>query len=54
MKCAHCKKPHAILVLCKCGKEYCIKDRIPEKHSCTHIQELFQVEKIVKEKIIKV
>lgn len=54
MKCSQCKKYNAILVTCKCGKPLCLKDRFPEKHSCTHVAELFQIEKIVKEKIIKI
>ena len=53
MKCSQCKKTHAVLVTCKCGQAFCLKDRFPEKHSCVHVPELFQIEKIVKEKIIK-
>ena len=37
-----------------CGKPFCLKDRLPEKHSCSHVPEIFQIEKIVKEKIIKI
>jgi len=54
MKCSECKKIHVVLVTCKCGKSFCLKDRFPEKHSCVHVPELFQIEKIVKEKIIKI
>jgi len=54
MKCAHCKKTHSIIVTCKCGKSLCLKDRFPDKHLCTYMDELFQIEKIVKEKIIKI
>jgi len=54
MKCSECKKTHIVLVTCKCGKSFCLKDHLPEKHSCIHVPELFQIEKIVKEKIIKI
>jgi hypothetical protein len=55
MKCTHCKKTHAVLVSCKCDKQFCLKHRLPEQHLCTYITPLFQIEqKIVKEKIIKI
>jgi predicted nucleic acid binding AN1-type Zn finger protein len=54
MKCSYCKKTHVVLFTCKCGKPLCLKDRFPDKHECTYIDELFQIEKVVKEKIIKI
>ena len=54
MKCSQCNKTHVVMVTCKCGKSFCLKDRLPEKHSCSHVPEIFQIEKIVKEKIIKI
>ena len=55
MKCSHCKKKHAVLVICKCEKHFCLKHRVPEQHLCTHVTNLFQLEqKIIKEKIIKI
>jgi predicted nucleic acid binding AN1-type Zn finger protein len=54
MKCSHCKKKTAIILTCACGKETCIEHRMPEKHDCTKKNELFKIEKLIKEKIIKI
>lgn len=54
MKCVQCKKKTAILLTCVCGKEVCIEHRMPENHDCTKKKEVVQLEKLIKEKIIKV
>jgi len=54
MRCAQCKKKQIILLICACGKEVCIYHRMPEQHVCTKEKELVQLEKLIKEKIIKV
>jgi len=54
MKCSHCKKKKVILLTCGCGKEVCIDHRMPEQHNCDKKTELFKIEKLIKEKIIKV
>ena len=54
MRCAQCNKKKIILLICACGKEVCIDHRIPELHSCTKKNELFKLEKLIKEKIIKI
>ena len=54
MKCCQCKKKKAIILTCSCGKETCIEHRMPEQHDCTKKPELFKIEKLIKEKIIKV
>ena len=54
MKCSYCKKKKAIILTCGCGKEMCIDHLMPEKHECTKKNELFKIEKLIKEKIIKV
>jgi hypothetical protein len=53
MKCAHCKKTNAILITCKCEKQFCIKHRHQE-HKCTHVDEPFKMEKLIKDKINKI
>ena len=54
MKCTQCKKTHSVIVTCKCDKSFCLAHRLPEQHSCTYKVELFQIDKLVKEKIIKI
>jgi hypothetical protein len=54
MKCEHCKKTNAILITCKCDKQYCVKHRHPEHHKCIHVEELFKIEKLIKDKINKI
>ena len=56
--CNNSYKDGYIAALKECKPFMCewiaVKDRLPEKHSCLHVPELFQLEKIVKEKIIKI
>jgi len=54
MKCVHCNKKTTLLVTCKCGKLLCLKHRFSDKHICSYVDELFKIEKIVKEKIIQI
>jgi predicted nucleic acid binding AN1-type Zn finger protein len=54
MKCFHCKKKASILLTCTCGKDFCVSHRMPEQHHCSEKKELFKIEKLIKEKIIKV
>ena len=42
-KCDFCKKKYAIVMECKCGKSFCVKDRLPEDHKCCQIFDLFQL-----------
>lgn len=34
--CEYCKKNKIVLIKCMCGKEFCIKHNLPNKHKCTH------------------
>ena len=54
MRCSHCNKKNAILLLCSCGKKVCIEHRMPEQHLCNKEKESVKLEKLIKEKIIKV
>ena len=51
MKCCLCAH-QLILFTCKCSKIVCITHR--HKHSCTIKEELFKVQVITKEKVIKI
>ena len=54
MKCFLCKKKTIILLQCKCKKDFCITHLPGEQHKCEHIYDLFSIEKIVKDKIVKI
>ena len=54
MKCFLCKKKTLILLQCKCEKKFCITHLPRELHKCEHVHELFVIEKIVKDKIVKI
>jgi predicted nucleic acid binding AN1-type Zn finger protein len=36
MKCDKCKKTKLIILSCRCGKNYCQKHLLPEKHYCNY------------------
>lgn len=33
-RCAKCNRKNSFFIRCKCGKEYCTRDLLPEKHNC--------------------
>ncbi len=51
MKCCLCKQT-LILFTCKCNKQVCIQHR--NNHACTFQESLFKIDKITKDKIVKI
>ena len=54
MKCSFCNKKIIILITCKCEQTFCITHLPYDVHKCKHIDPLFSIEKIVKDKIVKI
>ena len=54
MKCDKCKKTKLIILSCRCGKNYCQKHLLPEKHDCNYNykEEKIKLQGIKKQKII--
>jgi len=38
IRCKKCGKKSSFLLKCKCGNEYCSRDRLPEVHNCTEME----------------
>ena len=54
MKCSFCNKKTIILIKCKCKNNFCITHLPYDIHNCNHIEPLFTIEKIVKDKLVKI
>jgi len=38
MRCNKCNRKSSFLLKCKCGKEYCTRDLLPELHDCIEME----------------
>ena len=48
-RCSHCRRKVIMLVTCACEKRFCMKDRMPEDHACTHDFRASGAEKLAKD-----
>ena len=42
-KCDKCNKKSLLIFICKCDKSFCLKDKSPEDHNCSHVYPLFKL-----------
>ena len=49
IRCPICKKKSHLSFKCKCGKEFCIRHRYPEEHSCSYDKVKEQLEQLKKD-----